>query len=122
MISANRPIINLDLDLLRTFVAVADLNTFAAAAAAVCRTQSAVSQQMQRLEQLVGKLMFSNLQGVLTIGASDESADTILPFLLNRVSSVYPKLALDVRVKRNAYMAEMLESQEVDLMVTAHRP
>lgn len=158
MISANRPIINLDLDLLRTFVAVADLNTFAAAAAAVCRTQSAVSQQMQRLEQLVGKelfarhgrnklltehgiqllgyarkilrfndeacssLMFSNLQGVLTIGASDESADTILPFLLNRVSSVYPKLALDVRVKRNAYMAEMLESQEVDLMVTTHRP
>ena len=109
MISANRPIINLDLDLLRTFVAVADLNT---SAAAVCRTQSAVSQQMQRLEQLVGKelfarhgrnklltehgiqllgyarkilrfndeacssLMFSNLQGVLTIGASDESADT----------------------------------------------
>ncbi|EGM7732112.1 transcriptional regulator LrhA [Escherichia albertii] len=156
MISANRPIINLDLDLLRTFVAVADLNTFAAAA--VCRTQSAVSQQMQRLEQLVGKelfarhgrnklltehgiqllgyarkilrfndeacssLMFSNLQGVLTIGASDESADTILPFLLNRVSSVYPKLALDVRVKRNAYMAEMLKSQEVDLIVTSHRP
>ena len=37
MISANRPIINLDLDLLRTFVAVADLNTFAAAAAAVDR-------------------------------------------------------------------------------------
>src|SRR5699024_3087100 len=33
-----------------------------------------------------------------------------------------PKLALDVRVKRNAYMAEMLESQEVDLMVTTHRP
>ncbi|MDU1757024.1 MAG: transcriptional regulator LrhA, partial [Citrobacter sp.] len=158
MINANRPIINLDLDLLRTFVAVADLNTFAAAAAAVCRTQSAVSQQMQRLEQLVGKelfarhgrnklltehgiqllgyarkilrfndeacssLMFSNLQGVLTIGASDESADTILPFLLNRISSVYPKLALDVRVKRNAFMLDMLKSQEVDLIVTTNRP
>ncbi|MEG9040440.1 LysR family transcriptional regulator, partial [Acinetobacter baumannii] len=48
MINTTRPILNLDLDLLRTFVAVADLNTFAAAAAAVCRTQSAVSQQMQR--------------------------------------------------------------------------
>lgn len=59
MINANRPIINLDLDLLRTFVAVADLNTFAAAAAAVCRTQSAVSQQMQRPEQLVGKELFA---------------------------------------------------------------
>lgn len=149
---------NLDLDLLRTFVAVADLNTFAAAAAAVCRTQSAVSQQMQRLEQLVGKelfarhgrnklltehgiqllgyarkilrfndeacmsLMFSNLQGVLTLGASDESADTILPFLLNRISSVYPKLALDVSVKRNAYMIDMLTDHKVDLVVTTHRP
>lgn len=149
---------NLDLDLLRTFVAVADLNTFAAAAAAVCRTQSAVSQQMQRLEQLVGKelfarhgrnklltehgiqllgyarkilrfndeacmsLMFSNLQGVLTLGASDESADTILPFLLNRISSVYPKLALDVSVKRNAFMVEMLNEHKVDLVVTTHRP
>ncbi len=149
---------NLDLDLLRTFVAVADLNTFAAAAAAVCRTQSAVSQQMQRLEQLVGKelfarhgrnklltehgiqllgyarkilrfndeacmsLMFSNLQGVLTLGASDESADTILPFLLNRISSVYPKLALDVSVKRNAFMIEMLNEHKVDLVVTTHRP
>ena len=149
---------NLDLDLLRTFVAVADLNTFAAAAAAVCRTQSAVSQQMQRLEQLVGKelfarhgrnklltehgiqllgyarkilrfndeacmsLMFSNLQGVLTLGASDESADTILPFLLNRISSVYSKLALDVSVKRNAFMVEMLNENKVDLVVTTHRP
>jgi DNA-binding transcriptional LysR family regulator len=55
MINENRSILNLDLDLLRTFVAVADLNTFAAAAVAVRRTQSAVSQQMQRLEQLVGK-------------------------------------------------------------------
>ena len=149
---------NLDLDLLRTFVAVADLNTFAAAAAAVCRTQSAVSQQMQRLEQLVGKelfarhgrnklltehgiqllgyarkilrfndeacmsLMYSNLQGVLTLGASDESADTILPFLLNRISSVYPKLALDVSVKRNAFMIELLNENKVDLVVTTHRP
>ncbi|BFT82436.1 transcriptional regulator LrhA [Enterobacter pseudoroggenkampii] len=158
MINANRPIMNLDLDLLKAFVAVADLNTFAAAAAAVCRTQSAVSQQMQRLEQLVGKelfarhgrnklltehgiqllgyarkilrfndeacmsLMFSNLQGVLTLGASDESADTILPFLLNRISSVYPKLALDVSVKRNAFMVEMLNENKVDLVVTTHRP
>ncbi len=58
MINPTRPIINLELDLLRTFVAVADRNTFAAAAASVRRTQSAVSQQMQRLEQLVEKELF----------------------------------------------------------------
>lgn len=55
---SSRVTVNLDLDLLRTFVAVVDRNTFAAAAVSVCRTQSAVSQQMQRLEQLVGKELF----------------------------------------------------------------
>ncbi|MCC3703120.1 transcriptional regulator LrhA [Rouxiella badensis] len=154
MTNANRPILNLDLDLLRTFVAVADLNTFAAAAAAVCRTQSAVSQQMQRLEQLVGKelfarhgrnklltehgiqllgyarkilrfndeactsLMYSDVQGGVTIGASDDTADTILPYLLSRVTSIYPKLSIDVRVKRSPFMLPMLESDEVDLAIT----
>ncbi|WP_348251006.1 LysR substrate-binding domain-containing protein, partial [Salmonella enterica] len=67
-------------------------------------------------------LMFSNLQGVLTIGASAESADTILAFLLSRISSVYPKLALDVPVKRNAYMVDMVKSHEVDLVVTTNQP
>lgn len=158
MTTANRPILNLDLDLLRTFVAVADLNTFAAAAVAVCRTQSAVSQQMQRLEQLVGKelfarhgrnklltehgiqllgyarkilrfndeactsLMYNNIKGVLTIGASDDTADTILPFLLNRVTAIYPKLAIDVRVKRSTTMVDLLEEGEIDLAVTTADP
>lgn len=154
MTDANRPILNLDLDLLRTFVAVADLNTFAAAAVAVRRTQSAVSQQMQRLEQLVGKelfsrqgrnkllaehgiqllgyarkilrfndeacisLMYSNIEGVLTIGASDDTADTILPFLLNRVTSIYPRLTIDVRVKHSPFMIDMLKNGEADLVIT----
>lgn len=158
MTTANRPILNLDLDLLRTFVAVADLNTFAAAAVAVCRTQSAVSQQMQRLEQLVGKelfarhgrnklltehgiqllgyarkilrfndeactsLMYNNIKGVLTIGASDDTADTILPFLLNRVTAIYPKLSIDVRVKRSTTMVDLLEEGEIDLAVTTADP
>ncbi len=158
MINANRPILNLDLDLLRTFVAVADLNTFAAAAAAVCRTQSAVSQQMQRLEQLVGKelfarhgrnklltehgiqllgyarkilrfndeacssVMFNDLQGVLALGATDECSDTILPFLLNRISSTWPKVALDVRVKRSPGFTQMLVDEKTDLVLTTTRP
>lgn len=48
---------NLDLDLLRTFVAIADASSFAGAAQRVHRTQSAVSQQMQRLETQVGKTL-----------------------------------------------------------------
>ncbi|MCL2899454.1 transcriptional regulator LrhA [Brenneria tiliae] len=154
MTNANRPVLNLDLDLLRTFVAVADLNTFAAAAVAVRRTQSAVSQQMQRLEQLIGKelfarhgrnklftehgiqflgyarkilqfndeactsLMYSDIQGTLTIGASDDTADTILPYILHRVTSVFPKLSIAVSVKRSAEMLEMLQQGKIDLVIT----
>jgi DNA-binding transcriptional LysR family regulator len=52
---------NLDIELLRTFVAVVERESFAAAAAAVLRTQSAVTQQMQRLELQIGKHLFKRV-------------------------------------------------------------
>jgi len=154
MINTNRPVLNLDLDLLRTFVAVADLNTFAAAATLVCRTQSAVSQQMQRLDQLVGKelfvrqgrnklltehgtqllgyarkilryndeaynsLMYSTMEGKLTIGASEVTAETLLPAVLNRISTFYPKLTLDLRITRGHALSGLIDNDEVDLAIT----
>jgi DNA-binding transcriptional LysR family regulator len=48
----------LDLDLLNTLVAIADLGGFAKAGVRVGRTQSAVSLQMQRLEELAGQKLF----------------------------------------------------------------
>lgn len=62
--------------------------------------------------------MFSNIQGVLTIGASD---DTILPYLLNRVTRIYPKLSVDVCVKRGPQKVEMLKNGEVDLAISTQR-
>ncbi|MDQ7990693.1 MAG: LysR substrate-binding domain-containing protein [Candidatus Dactylopiibacterium sp.] len=49
---------HLDLDLLRGFAAVADAGSFAAAGLRTGRSQSAVTQQMQRLESLVGVALF----------------------------------------------------------------
>lgn len=48
----------LDLDQLRTFVAIAESGSFTRAASTVFRTQSAVSMQMRRLEERVGKPLF----------------------------------------------------------------
>ncbi len=48
----------LDLDLLRTFVLAVDMDSFAKAADLVSRSQSAVSLQMQRLEEVTGHQLF----------------------------------------------------------------
>lgn len=49
---------NLDIELLQTLLAIADTGSFAGAAQAVHRTQSAVSMQMKRLEDVVGQPLF----------------------------------------------------------------
>ena len=48
----------LSIDFLRTFVAIADAGTFAAAAERVGRTVSAVSLQIDRLEEQAGRALF----------------------------------------------------------------
>jgi DNA-binding transcriptional LysR family regulator len=48
----------LDIDQLRTFVAIADTGSFTRAAEIVHKTQSAVSMQMKRLEERVGRTIF----------------------------------------------------------------
>jgi len=49
----------LDLDQLRTFLAIAEIGSFTAAADVVHKTQSAVSMQMRRLEERVGRPIFT---------------------------------------------------------------
>jgi DNA-binding transcriptional LysR family regulator len=49
---------NLDVDLLKTFLAIADYGSFTRAAEEVHKTQSAVSMQMKRLEEIVASPLF----------------------------------------------------------------
>ncbi|WP_310621160.1 LysR substrate-binding domain-containing protein [Flexibacterium corallicola] len=49
---------SLDVDQLRTFLAIAELGSFSRAGEAVHKTQSAVSMQMRKLEERVGKPIF----------------------------------------------------------------
>lgn len=49
---------NLDIDQLKTFLAIADSGSFTRAAEDVNKTQSAVSMQMKRLEEILGLSLF----------------------------------------------------------------
>ena len=55
----NHPLPLLDLDVLRTFVAIAETGSFTTAANAVFRTPSAVSMQIKKLEDILGRCVFS---------------------------------------------------------------
>ena len=64
---------NLDIDLLRSFAAVADTGSFTAAAELVARTQSAVSVQVKRLEEIVGRRVFERTSRSLALTAAGET-------------------------------------------------
>jgi DNA-binding transcriptional LysR family regulator len=79
MLQKNRTLIrtNLDMDVLRTYVCLHDLGTLQGAANSVGRSQSAVSQQLRKLEDQVGRPLFrkSGRQLALT-----DSGDTVLRY------------------------------------------
>lgn len=58
---------DLEIDLLRAFVAVAAHRNFTRAAQSVGRTQSAVSLQIKRLEDIVGKRLFDRSRQSVSI-------------------------------------------------------
>lgn len=69
---------SLDLDSLRTFVAVVEALSFSRAAAAVGRTQSAVSLQLAKLERRLGKILLLRRQGRV-LGLTEDGRE-LLPY------------------------------------------
>ena len=64
---------DLEIDLLRSFLAVAAHRNFTQAARAVGRTQSAVSLQIKRLEDIVGKRLFERSRHSVAISPAGEA-------------------------------------------------
>ncbi|MEI8153252.1 MAG: LysR family transcriptional regulator [Hyphomicrobiales bacterium] len=54
-----RPLTNLDIDLVRTFVTIASVGNFTRADETLRRQQSTVSLQVQRLEDAIGRKLLS---------------------------------------------------------------
>lgn len=66
----------LDIDLLRTFVAVVETGSFSNAAPRIGRSQSAVSMQMQRLEQAIGKQLL--IRGPKAVSPNAAGSDFLI--------------------------------------------
>lgn len=64
---------NLDIDLLRSFAAVADSGSFTAAGEIVARSQSAISIQIKRLEESVGCRIFERTSRKLALTPAGET-------------------------------------------------
>lgn len=64
---------DLELDLLRAFVAVAETGGFTAAAEVVGRSQSAVSQKILKLEELLGRRVFERTSRSLALTREGET-------------------------------------------------
>jgi DNA-binding transcriptional LysR family regulator len=63
---------DLEIDLLRAFVAVAETGSFTAAADVVGRSQSAVSQKVQRLEEILDRRVFDRTSRSLSLTLDGE--------------------------------------------------
>jgi len=68
----NHPMPLLELDVLRTFVAIAETGSFTAAANAVFRTPSAVSMQIKKLEEMLGRSVFQRDARSVSLTADGE--------------------------------------------------
>jgi DNA-binding transcriptional LysR family regulator len=144
----------LDPDLLRTFLAFAEGGSLARAAAIVGRSPSAVTTQMQRLEEAVGSpllaptgrgrmltpageelvgharrilaahrdallsLKGARADGRVSLGATQDFADTVLPGLIRDFARTHSRIRLDLRVGRTMELARAFEDGAIDVAIT----
>ena len=142
---------NLDMDVLRTFVAGFELGSFARAADRLGRSQSAISTQLRRLEEQAGQQLVKKsgrqlvltaageslfgyakrildlndeavdrvrgveVEGWVRLGLPQDFAESWLPSVLGRFSKAHPKVRIEVRVERNAELAERALRGDLDL-------
>lgn len=143
----------IDPDLLRTFLAFVDSGSLARAAEIVGRSPSAVTSQMQRLEETVGEpllapsgrgraltpagedlviharrildanreawlsLKGARADGRVSLGTTQDFADSTLPDLLRAYARTHPRVRLDLRIGRTAELTKSLEDGAADVIV-----
>lgn len=140
-------------DLLRTFLAFVDGGSLARAASIVGRSPSAVTAQMQRLEESVGEALLAptgrgrsltpageelvgharrilsvhreawlcmkgaRADGRVSLGATQDFADSVLPGLLRDFARTHSRVRLDMRIGRTAELTRAFEDGAADIVI-----
>jgi DNA-binding transcriptional LysR family regulator len=143
----------LNIDWLRTFLAVADSRSFTKASQAVFRSQAAVSMQIKRLEESIEKPLFvrdtrnleltrtgesllpyarrllnlhdetwsalvqPEVQGQVLLGAPDDYVSSLLPDVLRKFSSIYPRVTIELTCAPSTALAPMLTDNKIDMAI-----
>lgn len=143
-----------DPELLRTFLAFLDSGSLSRAAEIVGRTPSAVTAQMQRLEETVGERLLAadgrgriptpaglaladharrildahreawlglkgaQADGRLSLGTTQDIAESVLPDLLRRFRRSHPRLRLELRIGRSQELIRSFEEGSLDVTLT----
>jgi DNA-binding transcriptional LysR family regulator len=108
----------LDLDQLQTFIAIVDSGSFTKAADRVYKTQSAVSMQMRRLEERIGKQLFikDGRGNRLTV------EDRYMPEIIGRFAKTHPNVELYIVCEPSVDLAERMHKGELDIALVTHNP
>lgn len=143
-----------DLDQLNTLTVVAETGSLSAAAPRVCRSQSAVSEQIRKLEQLCGAQLLlrgktgatltpagermvgharrllslsdaayrdmqgARLAGEVRLAITDYFRPRALPGILKRVRDEFPRLRLNVSIRKSALIEQDAASGDFDIGVS----
>jgi DNA-binding transcriptional LysR family regulator len=115
----------LELDLLRTFIAIVDTGSFAAAADCVLRTPSAVSMQIKKLEDLLGRQLLARDSRSVSLTRDGEllveHARRLLALNRETVAKfITPDVAGEVRLGAPDDVAERFLPQMLRMLADSH--
>ena len=123
----------LDIDQLHTFIAIVDTGSFTKAADRVFKTQSAVSMQMRRLEERLGKQLFAKDGRGNRLTAEGEKLmhyarriirlnNRYMPEIIGRFAKTHPNVELYIVCEPSISLAEKMARGELDIALVTHNP
>ncbi len=66
-------------------------------------------QILQANDDASASLIYNDTKDEFRVGVSDYTTNTLLPFLINCIASVYPSLIVDIYIKRAQFIKKMLD-------------